>query len=302
MREGEADETLEAVRHGLCTWTMTNRYKLRNWTGQGMMTKGQGILRHINIKIHTAKLRYRYARAALLALRGHGPWEERLQILDDEDVRALNERALTEEEKKQNEHWAELGGAIIEGGVARAAGLAGGEGSHILSWIWYSAKAGATADADDAKLHDGAFINLCYLRHYLISLLALHLEWCKVYARAKHYSEDVRLLREEMRHTVAFGYTSAALWDELAEGELPDSDPELTEGRRAYAAEHADTERKTCRRLEEKWAGILAKADQYLEGTVGLNAESMVTIELDEGDELDQEEEEARLEGEQDEE
>jgi hypothetical protein len=159
MREGEADETLEAVRHGLCTWTMTNRYKLRNWTGQGMMTKGQGILRHINIKIHTAKLRYRYARAALLALRGHGLWEERLQILDDEDVRALNERALTEEEKKQNEHWAELGGAIIEGGVARVAGLAGGEGSHTLSWIWYSAKAGAAADADDAKLHDGALIN-----------------------------------------------------------------------------------------------------------------------------------------------
>jgi hypothetical protein len=54
-----------------------------------------------------------------------------------------------EEEKKQNEHWAELGGAIIEGGVAHAAGLAGGEGSHILSWIWYSAKAGAAADADD---------------------------------------------------------------------------------------------------------------------------------------------------------
>ncbi|KAJ7711916.1 hypothetical protein B0H14DRAFT_3638925 [Mycena olivaceomarginata] len=232
MREGEADEALEAI--------------------------------------HTTKLRYQYARAALLALRGHGPWEERLQILDDEDVRALNERALTEEEKKQNEHWAELGGAIIEGGVARAAGLAGGEGSHTLSWI--------------------------------CCMTLLRLEWCKAYARAKRYSEDVRLLREEMRRTVAFGYTSAALWDELAEGELPDSDPELTEGRRAYAAEHADTERKTCRRLEEKWAGILAKADQYLEGTVGLDAESVVTIELDEGDELDQEEEEARLEGEEDEE
>jgi hypothetical protein len=159
MREGEADEALEAVRHRLRTRTMTNRYKLRNWTGQGMMTKGQGILRHINIKIHAAKLRYQYARAALLALRGHGPWEECLQILDDDDVWALNERALTEEEKKQNEHWEELGGTIIEGGVARAAGLVGGEGSHTLSWIWYLAKAGAAADADDAKLHDGTFIN-----------------------------------------------------------------------------------------------------------------------------------------------
>lgn len=156
MREGEASEGLEAVRHGLRTRTMTNRYKLRNWTGQGMMTKGLGILRHINIKIHAAKLRYRYARAALLALRGHGQWEERLRVLEDDDVRALNERALTAEEKSQNEHWAELGGAFIEGGVARASALAAGEGSHTLSWIWYSA--GRAADENDLRLHDGAYL------------------------------------------------------------------------------------------------------------------------------------------------
>jgi hypothetical protein len=54
--------------------------------------------------------------------------------------------------------------------------------------------------------------------------------------------------------------------------------------------------------LVEKWAGILAKADQYLEGTAGIDAECVVTIELDEGDELDPEEEEARLDGEEDEE
>jgi hypothetical protein len=164
MHEGEASEGLEAVRHGLRTRTMTNRYKLRNWTGQGMMTKGLGILRHINIKIHAAKLRYRYARAALLALRGHGQWEERLHVLEDDDVRALNERALTAEEKSQNEHWAELGGAFIEGGVARASALAAGEGSHTLSWIWYSA--GRAADENDLRLHDGAYLFKQLLQGY----------------------------------------------------------------------------------------------------------------------------------------
>ena len=49
MRDGEATEALEAVRTGLRTRTMTNRYKLRNYTGQGLMTRGQGILRQINI-------------------------------------------------------------------------------------------------------------------------------------------------------------------------------------------------------------------------------------------------------------
>jgi hypothetical protein len=35
MREGEAMDALEAVHHGLRTWTMTNHYKLRNFTGRG---------------------------------------------------------------------------------------------------------------------------------------------------------------------------------------------------------------------------------------------------------------------------
>ncbi|KAJ7431410.1 hypothetical protein B0H11DRAFT_1762257 [Mycena galericulata] len=182
LREGEAAEALEEVRGGLRTRTMTNRYKLRNWTGQGMMTKGQAILRQINIKIHIAKLKYRYSRAALLILRGHGGWEDRLRVLSEDDIRALNERALTAEEKAQNERWAELGGAIIEGGVVRAAGVASGEGSHTLSWIWYTA--GITVeDESDPRLHDGkSFCPRLRCQSANRNTSALRVEWCKVYA------------------------------------------------------------------------------------------------------------------------
>ncbi|KAJ7720209.1 hypothetical protein DFH07DRAFT_972678 [Mycena maculata] len=275
MREGEAEEALDGVRQGLRTRTMTNRFKTQNWTGQGVMTRGQGILRQINIRIHAAKLRYRYAWAALLALRGHGAWEDRLRVLGDDDV-----RAPTEEEKAQNAHWAELGGAVIEGGVARAAALAGGEGAHTLSWIWYTI--GVTENGSEAQLHE-----------------ALRLEWCKAYTHAKRYSEDVRHLREEMRRTIAFGYTAAEKWEVLARDELPGSSPELMEGRRTYATEHAQTERDTCAMLERRWAGILLKADAFLEGNAALDAESVVIVELEMGDELDPEEEEAHLEGEE---
>jgi hypothetical protein len=47
--------------------------------------------------------------------------------------------------------------------------------------------------------------------------------------------------------------------------------------------------------------GILAKADAYLEGRTGEDRESVVTVEMEMGDELDPEEEEARLEGEEEE-
>ncbi|KAJ6461943.1 hypothetical protein C8R47DRAFT_993341 [Mycena vitilis] len=283
-REGEATEALEAVRDGLRIRTMTNRYKLQNYTGQGGMTRGQGILRQINIRIQNAKLQYRYARAAYLVLAGHGDWEERLRMLEDDDVRALNERALTTEEKAQNKHWAELGGAVIEGGIARAATLASGEGSHTLSWIWYTAGA---AGINDDQLHQ-----------------ALRVEWCKAYARTRRYSEEIRLLREEMRRTVEYGYTLIGVWDHLgaAADSLPDAEPELTEGRCAYAEEQAFTERERCTALEKAWRGILGKADAYIDGETELGVDQVVVEALEAGDEMDEMEEEARLEGGEDDE
>ncbi|KAJ7148600.1 hypothetical protein C8R46DRAFT_1231115 [Mycena filopes] len=282
MRVGEAKEALEGVRQGLRTRTMTNRYKLRNFTGQGMMTKGQGMLRQINIKIYRAKLRYRYSRAAALVLKEHGHWEDDLGVLADDDIRALNERALTAEEKAQKAHWAELGGAIIEGGIARAAGVAAGEGGHTLSWIWYTAGKRNQLD-NDIRLND-----------------ALRVEWCKALARTSRYDEEVRLLREEMRRTIAFGRTEELEWERLVEEEVEGSSAELTEGRRAYAAEHADVERARCALLEKRWGGILQKAEAYLAGNLAAEAAASGTIRVELGaeDELDPEEEEARLEGE----
>ncbi|KAJ6463767.1 hypothetical protein C8R47DRAFT_1079761 [Mycena vitilis] len=281
LREGEARGALEAIRHGLRTRTLTNRYKLRNWSGQGMMTKGQGILRQINIRIHIAKVQYLYARAALLEVAGHGDWEERLKVLTDDDVRALNERALTAEEKARNEHWAEIGGAIIKGGVDRGATVAG-QGAHTLSWIWYSV-GGEAVDKDERLLQ------------------ALRVEWCNTCARTRRYDEEVRLLREEMRRTIASGFSVAREWEELGDGtdELPGATPELTEGRRAYAAEQVHAELERCAELEKSWRPILDRADAYLGGDVDLAMAGVVTVQLDEGDELDGEEEEARLEEEE---
>ncbi|KAJ7787842.1 hypothetical protein B0H14DRAFT_3505052 [Mycena olivaceomarginata] len=283
MREGEASEALEDVRGGLRTRTMANRYKLRNYTGQGLLTRGQNILRVISLRIHSAKIRYQYARAALLALRGHGQWEERLHVLADDDVRGLNERTLTAEEKAQNERWAEIGGAIIEGGVARAAGVAAGEGSHSLSWIWYSVGTAAAPESpNDVRFEE-----------------SLRVEWCKALARSSRYDEEVRLLRKEMRRTIAYGEVAAREWERLLAEELPGASPELTEGRRAYAAEHAATEHARCANLEIRWRGILAKADVYLNGDVAAAGTESVTVEVHLEDELDPEEEEARLEGEE---
>ncbi|KAJ7026606.1 hypothetical protein C8F04DRAFT_966262 [Mycena alexandri] len=109
LREGEAHDALETLRQGLRVRTMTNRYRLRNATGQRALTRGQGVLRQNNVRIHKAKLRYRYVRNALSRLRGNGDWERVLQVLQDSD-----------------------------GGVAAYGVVALGEGRRSLSWIWYT--------------------------------------------------------------------------------------------------------------------------------------------------------------------
>ncbi|KAF8122730.1 hypothetical protein K438DRAFT_2004166 [Mycena galopus ATCC 62051] len=52
------------------------------------------------------------------ALQGHGPWERELRVLEDSDMRALNERALTEEEAEQRKAVHDYEDVAEEGGIA----------------------------------------------------------------------------------------------------------------------------------------------------------------------------------------
>ncbi|KAJ7019395.1 hypothetical protein C8F04DRAFT_1214342 [Mycena alexandri] len=124
MREAELQESLDDIRDALRIRTMANRFRRRNTTGQAALTRGQGLLRQISVRIHKAKLRYRYARNALLRLRGHGSWEATYRTLAEEDIRG--------------------------GGVAVAGVVAAGEGSHTMSWIWRSTKLGGEEELVDA--------------------------------------------------------------------------------------------------------------------------------------------------------
>ncbi|KAJ7866299.1 hypothetical protein B0H13DRAFT_1485114, partial [Mycena leptocephala] len=183
-------------------------------------TRGQGILRQVNLKIHKAKLRYRYARNALLRLRDHGPWERELEVLKDEDVRALNERALTEEERAQREAVHDLADVGEEGGVASFGVVALGETRRTLSWIWYATKTGD--DPTEAELVE-----------------ALRVEWCKAYARSRRWREDTVLVEEEMGRTIAYGHSAAAQWESRAAVRVGVVEEALAEGLLAYATEQA---------------------------------------------------------------
>ncbi|KAJ7908415.1 hypothetical protein B0H13DRAFT_2331399 [Mycena leptocephala] len=274
LREGEAREALESLRTGLRTRTMTNRFRLRNWTGQRVLTRGQGILCQVNLRIHKAKLRYRYARNALLRLLDHGPWERKLQVLKDKDMRALNERALTEEERSQRKAVHELADAIEEGGVASFGVVALGESRRMLSWIWYATK--TSDDPMEAELVE-----------------ALCVEWCKAYARTHRWCEDTVLVEEEMGCTIEYGHSAAAQWESRASMWVGVVDAALAEGLLAYAAEQAAHERETCAELERKWAPLHARGCAFVAGTSApadqLGEADTITVERDDDNGDDEE-------------
>ncbi|KAF7373979.1 CxC2 domain-containing protein [Mycena sanguinolenta] len=281
LRVGEAREALNTLRQGLRTRTMTNRFRLRNCTGQRMLTRGQGVLRQVNLRVHKAKLRYRYARNALLRLRGNGPWEKELRVLEDEDVRALNERALTTEEAEQRKSLRTYDDVAEEGGIAAYGVVALGEGHRTLSWIWYTAKTGEPTEAELVE--------------------ALRVEWCKAYARMRRWHEDVVLVEEEMRCTIEYGQWLAGEWNTRASGRAGLADAELQEGLTAYAREQADREMETCRMLTNRWAGVREKGRAYLAHETAPGVEIVVPMDED-GREEDEEERDPDYEDEGDDE
>ncbi|KAJ6448608.1 hypothetical protein DFH09DRAFT_965993 [Mycena vulgaris] len=266
LREAEAGETLNHLRQGLRTRTATTRFKARNWSGQRALTRGQGILRQINIKIHASKLRYRYARQAILKLKLHGDWEHRLRVLAEDDVRGLNERTLTDEEKSQRERLVAMGQAPEEGGVAGLGDIVSGETHRTLSWIWYESSA---KDNNDEKLHE-----------------ALRVEWSKAYSRSRRWREDLVMVEEEMRRTIEFGEWAGKVWKLRASartkrlGTAAPISPEVAEGVRAYAMKQVDRERRTTDKLTREWAPIRARAAEYLRGE-DISGRPAIIVEAD---------------------
>jgi len=153
------------LRHHLRTRSFTNRFKLANVTGQFITHAHEKTQHQIDDKVRAAELRYRRARSALLILRGNGPWEECLRVLEQSDVRALNERELTEQEKEDIRWVRERIGVVVDeddANTERAAATvaAVGEGQRRPSWIWFTGN--VHEDMDDPLTRAGEY-NVLFL-------------------------------------------------------------------------------------------------------------------------------------------
>ncbi|KAF5335445.1 hypothetical protein D9758_017825 [Tetrapyrgos nigripes] len=256
LREVEARDALEGVRDGLRARTAANRYKVQNITGQIGNTRASGVLRDIDIRIHSHKIRYQLARDALLSLRGHGKWEETLRPLKDEDVRGLSERALTREEQAQREAIMSRLGVGVDEEWSDGEGLEEvmitsrrGERTRHLSWIWYNLRAEELSEGDPEYRE------------------ALRVEWCKARARVHRWREELMLLTDELRRMVDYSIWKGEWWMKRVvgqEGMKTSVSAELAEGLNAYAWQQVKYQEERAVQVTDRWYKLRTHADKVL--------------------------------------
>ncbi|KAF9463292.1 hypothetical protein BDZ94DRAFT_1321830 [Collybia nuda] len=109
------------------------------------------------------------------------------------------------------------------------------EGHRSLSWIWTRVGGGSRVNEEE-RLQD-----------------VLRIEWCKTKSRAERWSEEVKLLLEEMRRVLQFFSSRAVEWDRRAQGMcFTTSHPAKHEGLASYSARQASLFRTLnayCQRL-----------------------------------------------------
>ncbi|EMD33448.1 hypothetical protein CERSUDRAFT_57000 [Gelatoporia subvermispora B] len=249
LRVGQAHDALDDLRRQLRNRMFANQFKVKNVVGQHPLTRARKWQATIDDRVIVAKHNYRRARAALLTLRGPGHWEEELQELLDDDVRALNERALTEQEKANRAHMLQAVGhpnaeEVLSQRVDGTVQL--GEGQRTISWIWYQGGL-VSGEGDDLQMHE-----------------ALRIEWAKACARALRWWEEVVLLDEEMRRSIEFCEWQAKWWV-MQDGKSTAHDGGMREGLSAYAAEQAAANRALTANWTLRWADVRRKAKDVVD-------------------------------------
>ncbi|KAG1902395.1 uncharacterized protein F5891DRAFT_1127683 [Suillus fuscotomentosus] len=212
LRKGQCRDALDKMRNLLRTKTHFVKRRNLDIRGQRANTRACALIDCIDDK-------YTKSRKALLTLIGEGDWVTELQLLlprhivgpHDPLEEEPSSRTIRREQDMQN-------------------GL--GEGFHVTLWIWTTR--GVLGDNSDALLND-----------------AVRVEWAKARARSLRWSEEVLLLKEEMRQVRQYLDWRAQWWE--ARAELDHHDKGIVEGARAYAYRQSAIQRALLSRFTALW-------------------------------------------------
>ncbi|KAJ3501027.1 hypothetical protein NLJ89_g9529 [Agrocybe chaxingu] len=288
LRTAQCFDSLDGIRHILTIKSRMVAFKNKNIRGQREGTRSRSIIDRVHERARASAEKYRAARSAKLALSGHGPWEEELQELHNNDVRGYQDpdrikhgpgrRGTLDDEQvaagaRQSPDTADDdNGELSLFNETRTRRDGTGETRRTISWIWCTKS--RTPKADD------------------LTDEILRVEWAKSRARVARCKEEVLLLQEEMRRTLSFLEWKSDWWKERAQRHC-DVAKELSEGLAAYAADQSDLQIALTNHFRTMW-------ERPLDAPVTRGADDEQESDAEDEEDADEEDadEEVNIEGE----
>lgn len=270
LRTAQCSSSLQGLRQALRVKTRMVYFKNKNIRGQKEGTRSRAIIDRVHMRAIRFVQKYRVARQAKLALEGPGDWEQTYRELLNEDIRGFAtakpkknkiRRGIWEDghapqapdpmevddesEEEEEESEPDIDAATQRAPTAKKKRKKGtGETRRELSWIWLTTPLSLDASEEDD---------------------ILRAEWARSRARVRRATEEVMLLREEMRRVLAFLKWKAKWWDDRVDARSVKGHS-LKEGINAYAVEQARLQRTLSVSFLALWKTPLAEIEGVLQG------------------------------------
>ncbi|KAJ7161448.1 hypothetical protein C8R43DRAFT_1123892 [Mycena crocata] len=256
LREVQADNALDKVR--LRLFAKHHLLLHNNGVGQRYATRANTLLSQVQEKIEASADKYRRARDALLALKGLEYCATKFHELRPADLVLEEER---EKDATARHKLAMIGSTrgrhrnapAVESEKKKKKGKK--KPAPVMSWIWTVA---GGPEEDEVALH-----------------ASVRVEWSKALARKRRWTEEVTLLREEMKRVLRFLRWKAGWWEEQRGRRAGTIAAEILAGLDAYASRQAASCRSIARRFRAGWE---ASKSEVVKRVLAEDAEFMESI------------------------
>ncbi|THU86082.1 hypothetical protein K435DRAFT_684412, partial [Dendrothele bispora CBS 962.96] len=282
LRDDQMRQALDHLRNHLHIRARLVTYRDSTVRHQAMLTRSRAMIARNDVKTEVHKRRYQAAWNAVNRVHGGDQTQVKWKQLKDADVRCLSSESdkawksarkiLGTKKRNEIEEQEDLAEAADKAELTREEIRdRAGNGYVKTSWIWMDGGTGELIDEE--CMRD-----------------SIRVEFCKAYARCRRWTEEVLLLREEMRRSLVSLEWKAQWWE--ARCKTPAEDKTHAEGVAAYAHSQAAIMRALRARFMLVWEGYetLEEVDGEEEDIPISVSELLAGGDADGRDALDEEE------------
>ncbi|KAH9476591.1 hypothetical protein JR316_0010503 [Psilocybe cubensis] len=267
LREAQLTDSLNAIRQILKVKARMIAFKNKNIRGQRGGTRSTSVIDRVHERARFAAAKYRAARVAHFDLVGPGEWEKNFRILEDKDIRSYQDvdqlRPCTGRRGVLEDHQVAAGeenppeqGDMFLFNEDRTIRQGSGQTRRTLSWIW-TVVTPVSLGADPASIITPGSELWNSLNEDRDDILRV--EWARSRARMQRASEEVLLLKEEMRRVLVYLRWRANWWRQR-ENAISTTKRDMLEGISAYAHSQATLQDSLADHFASLWMSALNTA------------------------------------------